>query len=58
MKRIVLTFADEAVYKKAEKDLIQELRENYASNEDDVQDSLDMEEDEEEIRIVVKKIED
>lgn len=58
MKRIVITFATEKLWKEVENDMLKEVREKYATNEDDVQDSLEIEEDDSEIRVLVKKIDD
>lgn len=58
MKRIVLTFATKKLWKEVEKEMLGEVRRKYAINEDDVQSSIKMEEDDSEIRILVKKLDD
>jgi hypothetical protein len=55
MKRIVFTCKSEKVFKEVEEELIHDVRERWNNGDEEIKEAIEFEEDDEEIRVLIKE---
>lgn len=58
MKKVIITFKDDSVYQEAYEEMFSTLLRDIEDNIENVRDSVDYEEDENEIRLHIKELSD